>query len=276
MSALVPAVSAPWPEERIVERLRAGGAALVALSGGVDSSLVAALLHEALGPEGLAVTLAGPSVASTEVDRAKQVARSVGIEHLVVEVDPLASPEYRANPSNRCYFCRAVEADRLLAVGRVRGIRQYLDGLHADDLGEDRPGRRAMDEAGFRHPLAEAGWTKAMVRAAARDRGLPNWDVPSDACLASRVVHGEAISRELLARIETGEAWIRAQGFRRVRLRARSGAARIEVDPDEVDRLRAEPLASHVRDRIRALGFAPVELDPHGYRAPGRSREGGP
>jgi pyridinium-3,5-biscarboxylic acid mononucleotide sulfurtransferase len=257
------------PELEIVRELRAGGACLVALSGGVDSALVAALAHDALGPDSLAVTLAGPAVARTEVERAAQVARAVGIEHLIVEIDPLARAEYRANPSDRCYFCRSIETEELRRVGGARAVRQYLDGIHLDDLGEDRPGIRAMDEAGFVHPLARSGWTKADVRAAARARSLPNWDAPSDACLASRVAQGEPITRALLARIEAGEAWLRSQGFRRVRVRARSGVARVEVDPDEVVRLLEEPMAARVRAELGTLGFAHVDLDERGYHGTG-------
>ncbi|HTW76455.1 MAG TPA: ATP-dependent sacrificial sulfur transferase LarE [Thermoplasmata archaeon] len=266
----------PRPEAEIVASIRAGGPGLVALSGGVDSGVVAALAYEALGPNALAVTLGGPAVARSEVDRAGRVARAIGIAHRVVEIDPIARPEYRANPSNRCYFCRSVETDALRRVGASRGIVQYLDGVHLDDLHDDRPGLRAMDEAGFVHPLARAGWTKDDVRAAARRRGLPNWDAPSDACLASRVAHGEPISRELLARVEAAESWLRSEGFRRVRVRARGGAARVEVDPDEVARLLEAPRAARARAELGRLGFAPVELDPAGYRASRRAGPGSP
>jgi pyridinium-3,5-biscarboxylic acid mononucleotide sulfurtransferase len=256
----------PWPEADIVRRIGARGPTLVALSGGVDSSLVAAFARDALGDHSLAVTLAGPAVARSEVERAERVARSIGIEHLVVDVDPLAHPEYRANPSNRCYFCRTIETGALREIGGTRSIAQYLDGVHLDDLHDDRPGIRAMDEAGFEHPLVGAGWTKSDVRSAARARSLPNWDEPSDACLASRVAHGEAISAELLRRIETGEAAVRARGFRRVRVRAQGGSARVEVGPEEVARLLADPLAGEVRAALETLGFASVRLDPVGYR----------
>jgi pyridinium-3,5-biscarboxylic acid mononucleotide sulfurtransferase len=260
-------------EAEIVRRIAGGGPALVAMSGGVDSSLIASFAFEALGDRSLAITLAGPAVARSEVERARRVARAVGIPHEVVEVDPLALAEYRANPSNRCYFCRSVETSALRKEGDRRGVRQYLDGVHRDDLSEERPGVRAMDEAGFDHPLVWAGWTKVEVRAAARGRGLPNWDQPSDACLSSRIAHGDPVRVELLRRIESGEAWIAARGFRRVRVRTRGNAARVEVDPEEVARLTSEPVATEVRSVLRDLGFDPVELDPNGYGA-ARRREG--
>jgi pyridinium-3,5-biscarboxylic acid mononucleotide sulfurtransferase len=256
----------------IVERLAGRGPALVALSGGVDSSLVAGLAYEALGADALAVTLSGPAVAAAEVARARRVASAIGIGHRVVAVDPLRRPEYRENTPGRCYFCRAVETEVLRREGAGRGIQQFLDGVHLDDLSDDRPGLRAMDEAGFDHPLVWARWTKPEVRQEARERGLPNWDQPSDACLSSRIAHGTPVSTELLERIEAGETWIAARGFRRVRLRTQGTAARVEVDPDEVSRLRAEPLVSELRAALGAIGFAPIEIDPRGY---GPARTGG-
>ena len=252
-------------EPEIVARLRGGGPALVALSGGVDSALVAALAREALGEDAEAVTLSGPAVSRAEVERARRVAESIGIAHVVLHADPLVRPEYRANPANRCYFCRSVETAVLRSFGDAKGIAQYFDGVHSDDFSDDRPGLRAMEEAGFWHPLAWAGWTKADVRAAARTRHLPNWDSPSDACLASRVAHGDPISRALLGRVEDAESVLLGRGFRRVRVRVRNGGARLEVDPAEVARLQSSPLSSEVIEAVRAMGFDPVTIDPNGY-----------
>lgn len=251
-------------------RLRLGGPALVALSGGVDSGVVASLAHEALGPRALAVSVSGTAVAAQELEQARAVAVAVGIEHVVLPADPLASEGYRANGPQRCYHCRSVEAGALAVAGRRRGVVQYLDGVQLDDLGDDRPGIRALDEAGFLHPLLWARWDKSFVRAEARRRGLPNWDRPSNACLASRVARGETISGELLERIETAERVLLERGFRRVRVRVASGAARIEVDPEEVDRL-VEPSMTHeVSRRILALGFRAVTVDRRGYRSSSR------
>ena len=258
---------APWAAERIAGSLRGPRRVLVALSGGVDSSVVAALAHAAVGEGAIAATLTGPAVSASEIERAERVARHLGIVHARVPIDPLASPEYRANPPNRCYFCRRVETAALRAWGLARGFARFLDGVQRDDLAEARPGLRAMDEAGFEHPLARAGWGKAEVRAYARAVGLPNADHPSDACLASRVRVGQPITAALLSRVEAGEEAVRGLGFQRVRVRVEGRGARVEVDPFDVPRLLSEPVASAVSGALSSLGFAPVVLDPAGYRA---------
>ncbi|HYB79715.1 MAG TPA: ATP-dependent sacrificial sulfur transferase LarE [Thermoplasmata archaeon] len=266
MSSAVPTANPTRSPNELVDHIRAGGRALVALSGGVDSSLVASLAFAALGSEVVGVTLVGPAVARREVDRASRVAAAIGIEHVVLPTDPLARSEYRANGVDRCYHCRVVETDAMRKFGVDRSVRQYLDGVQVDDLADDRPGLRAMDEAGFVHPLLWAGWGKREVRAEARRQGLPNWDQPSDACLASRVAHGEPVTEELLARVEVAEAALLDLGFRRVRVRVRSGSARIEVDPSEVPRLLEEPLASLATRAVERAGFSSVRVDPRGYR----------
>jgi uncharacterized protein len=271
MSSSLPSLSAHRSADEVIARIRGGGRAVVALSGGVDSSLVAALAFSALGSEALAVTLTGPAVSQGEVSRAERVASSIGVEHVLLTVDPLSRAEYRENRPDRCYLCRSVETSVLREFGDARSAVQYLDGVHRDDLTDDRPGLRAMDEAGFSHPLLWAGWGKSEVRAEARRRGLPNWDQPSDACLASRIAHGDPVTNELLARIESAEAVLLGLGFRRVRVRVHRGTARIEVDPSEVPRLRAEPLASEVLREVGHLGFTNVTIDPQGY--PGTFRD---
>ncbi|HZY91247.1 MAG TPA: ATP-dependent sacrificial sulfur transferase LarE [Thermoplasmata archaeon] len=268
MAPLLPRSTPDFPlaAARLEEDLRAGGKSLVAMSGGVDSAVVALLAHRALGASSVAVTLAGPAVSDREVERAREVARHIGIEHVVLLSDPLDEPGYASNPTNRCYFCRRTETGALTQWGASHGVRRFLDGVHVDDLGEDRPGLRAMDEAGFAHPLVDAGWRKTEVRRFAKGEGLPNWDQPSDACLASRVRHGQPITRELLDRVRRAEESLLVRGFRRVRVRTDGRSARVEVGPTEVPRLLSEPLASTIRAEIVGQGFASVELDPTGYR----------
>ncbi|MGA7923018.1 MAG: ATP-dependent sacrificial sulfur transferase LarE [Thermoplasmata archaeon] len=259
----------PTPDEIsvLVARIRAGGRALVALSGGVDSAVVAALARRALGDDCLAVTLVGPAVSQAEREGAEHSAHEIGITHEVVAVDPLTSPDYRANPDNRCYFCRVVETSALRDRGQRQGVRQYLDGIHLDDIGDDRPGIRAMNEAGFVHPLLEAGWRKSDVRAFAHDLSLSSSSRPSDACLASRVRHGIPITVALLQQVDAAERSVRSMGFRRVRVRVDGTNARVEVDPTEVPRLLSEPTAGRVEESLRGLGFTGTLLDPTGYRA---------
>ena len=247
------------------EWFRPGGRTLVALSGGVDSAVVAAIARAALGDDAVAVTLTGPAVGAEEIAQARAAARESGIRHALVAVDPLAVEGYRTNPSNRCYFCRSTEADALRRFGLAEGIARYVDGVHRDDLGEDRPGLRALDEQGFEHPLLWAGWGKARVRAEARALGLSAWDRPSNACLASRVPTGMPISAALLARVDAAETLLRARGYRRIRVRVDGDGARVEVGADEVPRLTATDEWAEVAAALRAEGFATVRADARGY-----------
>lgn len=265
--ATLSSARAPEPALVIVDRLRARGRPVVALSGGVDSAVVAALAFAAFGREAVALTLVGSAVSRAEVARAQSVARTVGIEHHLVSADPLADPEYAANPPNRCYFCRRVEGRAIRTWAEQHGAAQWLDGVHEDDLGDDRPGLKAMDEAGFGHPLLEAGWGKSEVRDYAKEVGLPNWDAPSEACLASRIAHGRPVTEGTLRQVEQAEEVIRALGFRRVRVRTDGRSARVEVDPAEVGRLTTPPTPTLVGELLRELGFAEVSLDPAGYRS---------
>jgi pyridinium-3,5-biscarboxylic acid mononucleotide sulfurtransferase len=255
----------PLPASAIVAGLSGSGPALVALSGGVDSSVVALLAHQALGPKAVAVTLTGPAVSSEELESASRVAQVIGIQHVVLTSDPLSDQRYAENPTNRCYFCRRHEGDLLRTWGQEHSVAIYLDGVHLDDMGDDRPGLQAMNEHGFRHPLAEAGWRKVDIRAYARSTGLPTWDRPSNACLASRITHGQSITVPLLDQIARAEEWVSARGYRRVRVRVSDGHARVEVDPGEVSELQADAVS--LTQALRGLGFASVEIDPNGYRS---------
>ena len=240
---------------------------MVALSGGVDSAVVAALARTALGPAARAATVVGSAVAASEIAAAREVARSLGIRWRLVRAEPLNDPSYRANGSDRCYHCRRVESAALREVASADGASQLLDGLHVDDLADDRPGLRAMDEAGVVHPLLWGRWGKADVRRYARSVGLPNADRPSNACLASRVARGQPITAELLDRIDRAEELLAELGFRRVRVRVHGTAARLEVDPSEVARLEQGDLLGRVRESLLGLGFAAVAVDPRGYLA---------
>jgi uncharacterized protein len=267
MASSSPGVPAsPASPASVITSLAGHRTALVALSGGVDSSVVAWLAFQALGERVVAVTLTGPAVAASEVDAATEAAAVIGIRHVQLKANPLEDPRYAGNPDNRCYFCRGYEGSLLRAWGREHDIDAYLDGVHVDDLGDDRPGLQAMDAHGFRHPLAEAGWTKVDVRSFARSVALPTWDRPSNACLASRIAHGQPITAPLLLRIGDAEEWLAQRGFRRVRVRVSGTGARVEVDPEEVARLAAPATAGALRAALLGLGFTDVAIDPDGYR----------
>jgi pyridinium-3,5-biscarboxylic acid mononucleotide sulfurtransferase len=251
--------------EELLQHVRDGGPALVALSGGVDSAVVAAVAHAALGDAALAATVLSSAISSSEVDTARAAALAAGIRHRWVRAEPLEEPRYRENGADRCYHCRRVETGALRQLASAEGLRQLVDGIHVDDLSDERPGLRAMEEAGFTHPLLWAGWGKTRVRAFARSIGLPNADRPSNACLASRVARGQSISAELLGRIDLAEQFLNDRGFRRVRVRVHGTAARIEVDRSEVVLLDEPSVFQEVSARLRSLGFSSVVVDPRGY-----------
>ncbi len=253
--------------DAIVRAAAAKGRVLVAFSGGVDSGLVARLAYDALGDRALAVTTDAETLSRRELDAARAEAEEIGIPLRVVPVSELASEEYRRNPANRCYFCRQELASVLTDLARREGFPAIADGINASDLGDDRPGIRAMDEAGVWHPLLEAGMTKADVRAMSRALGLSFWDKPSNACLASRVPHGTFITVGLLRQVEAAEDYLRGRGFRQVRVRHHGDVARIEVPPEDIARL--ESMRLQVSEALRSLGYSETEIDPRGYRSLG-------
>jgi len=251
----------------IVRVAVAKGRVLVAFSGGVDSGLVARLVHDALGDRGLAVIADAETLSRRELEAAKTVSEEIGVPLRVVPVSELASEEYRRNPANRCYFCRRELAGVLADIARREGFNAIADGINASDLGDDRPGIRAMDEAGVWHPLLEAGMTKADVRAMAKALGLSFWDKPSNACLASRIPHGTPVTVGLLRRVEAAEDYLRGRGFRQVRVRHHGTVARIEVPPEDIARL--EGIHPEVSAALRTFGYSTTEIDPRGYRSLG-------
>jgi uncharacterized protein len=239
---------------------------LVGYSGGVDSSVLAVVSRRVLGKErSLAALALSPSLSADQRDRARDLAQRFDLHLVEVRTDEMDDPHYVANPTDRCYFCKRELWTKLAALAAERGIAVVADGTNADDLGEHRPGLAAAREREIRSPLAEAGYTKADVRAAAQVLGLPNWDAPAAPCLSSRVLYGLSVTPERLLQVEQGEATLRAVGVEGdLRVRHRGREARIEVPESEFPLVRRHREA--IGERLLALGFDRVTLDLTGYR----------
>lgn len=255
--------------ETLRRHFRQFNRALLGYSGGVDSALLAVVGHQALGSDRFLAVI-GRSASYPEVQHraAVELARRFDVPLLEVETRELADPRYRANPTNRCYFCKAELWSRFGEVAVERGFTVILDGTNADDLNEHRPGMKAAEERGIRSPLAELGWSKAAVRAASRQLGLPDWNAPAAPCLSSRVLYGLEITPARLRQVEDGEAFLRSVGVGGdLRVRHHGNRARVEVAADQMDGVRRQ--WGVVETFFAGLGFASVELDPAGYRRGG-------
>ena len=262
-------LSASTAERRLGELksiVASHGSALVAFSGGVDSSLALAVATRAL-PEGrvLAVTSNNETYLPSELEGAKAFARSLGVEHLVVNTRELDNPNYAKNPTNRCYFCKSTLYSDLVKMAEKKGYACVIDGANKDDEGDYRPGRRAAKELGVVSILAETGMTKAEVRGLAKYLGLPTWDKPALACLSSRFPYGQEITPEKLAQVAEAEEFMRSLGYEQVRVRHHGEIARLEIGPDEMERAFAEREA--ISSKLRTIGFLYVALDLGGYRS---------
>jgi uncharacterized protein len=238
--------------------------AAVAFSGGVDSSFLCHAAAEALGEKAAAFTVVSPMLPKVELDCAAGVARQVGIKHTLIEAREIEE-EVAANPGDRCYFCKKREFGRILEEARKQGINTVLDGSNRDDLSDFRPGLKALEELGIFSPLREAGLTKAEIRELSRRFGLPTWDKPAFACLASRIPYGERIDRDKLARVEKAEDYLRALGFRQFRVRSHGDIARIEAAPGERRRFFDETLLDQISGALKSYGFLFVALELEGY-----------
>jgi uncharacterized protein len=251
--------------EELEGRLRPLGTAVVAFSGGVDSSVVAAAAWRALGPGALAVTAVSPSVAEGELAGARRVAQAIGIAHETIATDELAREGYRRNGPDRCYFCKTELYESLAALAKQRGYAALLSGANADDAGDWRPGLRAAAEHGVRHPLLEAGAGKAAVRALARALELPSAEKPATPCLASRIPYGTAVDPATLELIDRAERAVRALGFPVIRVRHHGVLGRVEIAQEDLLRaLAAEP---EVTAAVRAAGYAHAVLDREPFRS---------
>lgn len=248
----------------LVESIRELQSAVVAFSGGADSSLVAAAAQQALGTRALAVTAVSSTLAARERVAAASTAGAIGIRHLELPLDELVSPEFVANDEQRCYHCKRMRMRGIADLARQNGFQWVLDGANADDAADWRPGLRACAELGVRSPLAEAGIGKAMVRTMLQDLGLAVQDKPSTPCLSSRIPYGSPVTAEKLRQVERAEDLLLELGVRDVRVRHHGAVALIEVPREDFARVLA---VADLADRLRALGFVHVALDVDGLRS---------
>lgn len=252
--------------ERLLACLRAMKRIAVAFSGGVDSSLLLAAAHEAVGESALAVTALSPLVPSEEIERAMRIAARLGVRVRTVSPVDLADPVFRSNRPDRCYHCKKKIFSAILDVAREEGIECVVEGSNTDDLGDYRPGLRALRELGIRSPYLELRISKRDIRDMAREKGLENWNTPSAACLASRIPYGEAVTRERLERIARAEVSLRTLGFSQLRVRDHGDLARIEFMHDDFALLVSAETRNAVTRLCRDAGYRYVTLDLEGYR----------
>lgn len=262
MAELNPALTAKLMRLKAI--LAELGSALVAYSGGVDSTLLLRVARDVLGDRVVAATASSQTYPAAEIRLADELARQMGVRQLHLETDELADQRFVSNPPERCYYCKAELFAKLSDLARANGLACVVDGANADDSNDFRPGARAAREFGVRSPLREAGLTKDDIRALARSYGLPNWDKPSLACLASRFPYGARITEDKLQQVDAAESFLRELGIRQLRVRHHGEIARIEVADEDMPRVleRRREIAA----KLKSLGFAYAALDLLGYR----------
>ena len=240
---------------------------LVAFSGGVDSTYLALIATQELTTNALCLTGLSPSVSQKQRDDAVRLAENFGFNLTTVKTEELENPDYSANPTNRCYYCKTELYGKLQEVASEKGIKYVLDGSNSDDVGDYRPGRKAAAEKDVRSPLIEVGLTKAEIRSLSKKHGLPTWDEPASPCLSSRIAYGVPVTIERLSKVERGEQILRSMGFREFRVRVHGELARLEIAPQELKKALDINITKKLGDSFRRIGFRYVTLDLHGFRS---------
>jgi uncharacterized protein len=253
-------------ETLLLARLAETPSLIVALSGGADSAYLAWAAHEALGAGALSVTALSPSYSAYDRAMVEQFVNQRGLHHEFIETHEMENPSYRANATDRCYFCKDELFSGLDELAHARGFAAVAYGVNADDTLDFRPGHRAATEHQVLAPLLDAALTKAEIRMLSRRAGLPTWDRPASACLSSRLPYGTEVTPERLGLVERGEAELRALGFRQFRVRLHDKLARVEISPDEMPRALAPEMVAAIANRLKAAGFTYVTMDLEGYR----------
>ncbi|HLN26219.1 MAG TPA: ATP-dependent sacrificial sulfur transferase LarE [Gemmataceae bacterium] len=254
--------------DRLLEILSGLGRVAVAFSGGIDSTVVAKAAYEALGDHAIAVTADSAGVPRAELEDARRLAQTIGIRHYIVATQEFGDADYVRNDGTRCYYCKSELYDKIESLMPELDVDMVCSGANLDDQGDYRPGLKAAAEHAVRHPLQEAGFTKADVRALALAWGLPTWDKPASPCLSSRLAPGVEVTPERTARVEAAEVYLRTLGYRECRVRLHHGeVARIEVPAAELARLVEPEICSALVSRFKELGFLYVALDLEGFRS---------
>jgi uncharacterized protein len=257
-------ISIEEKEQHLRSLMRELEKVLVAFSGGVDSSYLALIANQELKENALCVMGISPSVAEKEREMAKEIAEKFRLNFQIVETEELSNPNYQANPTNRCYFCKTELYGKLKTIAENRTI---LDGSNTDDLGDYRPGREAAKENGVRSLLIEVGLSKAEIRELSKKHRLPTWDKPASPCLSSRIAYGISVSIERLTKVERGEKFLRELGFREFRVRLHDEIVRLEISPNEMEKVLNKNLIDSIAEKFRKIGFRYVTLDLQGFRS---------